>query len=145
MASLSVWSKYSKLLRGNSDGPPETFSNIIEVTDLQCPTNQTELVDVSNFDSPGAFKEWLPTFIEAGEARATVNYVAGDATQQALIADQLLQSLKNFKVEFRNAAGTLLATMTFAAYVVGFAITATIREQRKATLTLRVSGAVTIA
>jgi hypothetical protein len=145
MVSASIWSKYSKLLRGNGDGPPETFANVIEVMDLTAPTNQTELVDVSNFDSPGAFKEWLPTFIDAGELTATVNYIAGNATQQALISDQLTQTTRNFKIEFRNAAATLLATMSFAGYVTGFAITANIREQRKATLKVRVTGAVTIA
>jgi hypothetical protein len=144
MASGAIWSKYTKILRGNSDGPPETFSSIIEVTDLQLPTTQTEIVDVSNFDSSGPFKEKLPTFLDSGEAKATVNYIAGNATQQALIADQITQVLKNFKVEFRNAAGTLLATMSFAGYVTGFAITASIREQRKATLTILVTGAVTI-
>lgn len=146
MASQSVWSKNSKLLRGNGDTSPgpETFVSIPEVIDLQCPTNTTELIDVSNLDSPGAFKEWLPSFIDGGDCRATLNFVPGNATQKQLVADQLDQTLHNFKVEFRNNLNTLLATMSFAAYITGFAPTANIREQLKATLTLRVTGAVSI-
>jgi len=145
MASAAIWSKYSVLSRGNADGPPETFTKIDEVMDVTCPTNQTELIDVSNFDSPGPFKEWLPTFLDAGELKASLNYVSGNATQEQLIADQIDQSLHNFTVEFKDAAGSVLATMSFAAYVTGFAITANLKEQRKASLTLRVTGAVTIA
>ena len=137
MASQSIWSKNSKLLREGSPIP--------EIIDLTCPTNTTELIDVSNLDSPGAFKEWLPSFIDGGDCRATMNFIPGDATQAQLVADQLDQSLHSFTIEFRNAASTLLATMSFDAYVTGFAPTANIREQLKATLTLRVTGAVSIA
>ncbi len=150
MPSQSVWSKYTKLFRGNGEGavgvygPPETWALVIEVTDLTLPTMTNELIDVSNFDSVGPFRERLATFLDAGDSRATVNYIAGDPTQLLLINDQVSQTLRKFKTEFRNAAGVLGATMFWSAYV-SFAITASIRAQRQATLTMNVTGQVIIS
>lgn len=142
--SQAIWSKYTVLARGNGDGPPETFTAVPEVINLTAPTNTTELVDVSNMDSVGPFKEWLPTFLDAGELSAEMNFLASDATQQQLFADQVAQTLINFRITFNDAAAVLVGQMDFAAYVTGFAVTANLPEQRKATLTLRVTGAVTI-
>lgn len=73
-ASQAIIGWGSVLSRGNDDGPPETFTEITEVTAFQPPQEVADEIEVTHFGSPNRRKEYIQGLIDAGEATATINY-----------------------------------------------------------------------
>lgn len=64
-----------------------TFTELAEVKTLTRSGSKSDLVDVTNMQSTGGFREWLPTLRDAGEFDFTANRVSADATQEQLDSD----------------------------------------------------------
>jgi predicted secreted protein len=87
----------TKLQRGDGAGP-EVFTTIAEMVKVQQSGSKADIVDVTNLDSPNAYKEKLVTILDAGQIAFDGNMVADDATQQAVQADFDGRVLHNWKV-----------------------------------------------
>lgn len=93
-------------------GSPEAFATIAEVTKVQRSGSKMDLVDVTNMDSVGAYREKLATLLDAGELSFDANYIPGDITQQALQSQFDNRTLSNWKVVLPGGRGTF----SFKAY-----------------------------
>jgi len=74
------------LARGDG-ASPEAFTPIAEIKNIQRSGAKADQADVTNMDSISAYREWLPTLLDAGEISFTGNYIPADATQQSLQTD----------------------------------------------------------
>lgn len=74
----------TKLQRGDGAG---AFVTIAEMTKIQGTGSKADVIDVTNMDSPTAYREKIVTLLDAGEISFDGNLVSDDATQQQVQAD----------------------------------------------------------
>lgn len=99
--------------------PVPTLTDVAEIQTIQRSGSKSDLVDVTNMQSTGGYREFLATLRDAGDVAFSGNYIPNDATQQAL------QTLFDGATKVACAivlppAGTYtvsLGTWTFDAYV----------------------------
>lgn len=135
----------SKLKRGAGDGPPETFTDVAEVENIEGPGLKLDLAETTNLDSAGRWKEFVPTLLDGGEINLELNFLPAHATQSysnGLIADMVNRTLRNFKVVWSNTGAT---GWVLPCYVVAFTPLAPKGEKLSAKVTLKVSGQPTLA
>jgi predicted secreted protein len=136
-------SGFGTLLQRGDGGAPEVFSTISEVKNITALNLTVEQLDATSHSSTGGYRELLPSFKDAGEITAEMNFVPSDPNQNpdtGLINDFDNRTLRNFRLVFPDIAAT---TVQVAAYVTGFQINAPIDGILSANLTLRITGAPT--
>lgn len=139
MASKAKATKGTKCQRGDG-GAPETFTTIGEVLSFAGPSGEVSEINVTSFDSTA--KEFISDGLpDGGEFSMEMNFVGGDAQQQALRADIAAGTLKNFKLILNDNTVTP-TTISFTALVKKFdgPKGGGVSEQYKASVSLRVSG-----
>lgn len=87
---------------------PENFSTIAEITKVGRTGSKMDLVDVTNMDSIGAYREKLATLLDAGQVAFDANYIPQDATQQALQGQFDGRTLSNWRIVIVGGRGTFL-------------------------------------
>jgi predicted secreted protein len=87
----------TQLQRGDG-ASPETFATIAEMTKVQGTGSKADVIDVTNMDSPTAYREKLVTLLDAGEISFDGNLIGSDVTQQDVQADFDARALHNWKV-----------------------------------------------
>lgn len=106
-----------------SFGPASTgtvaFTTVAEIKTIQFSGGKLDLEDVTNMDSPGAFREKTPTLLDGGDLSLSGNYISGDAGRIAFNTAYLGRTLIACKVVLPLAAGQTTAgdTFTFNGYV----------------------------
>lgn len=94
-------------LQVGDGGSPETFAPIARLTSIGEISMDADDVDVTAYDSPDGFREYIRGLVDAGEIPFTGIWTA-DATQQAAFTDILGgpgQANKNYKVVFPGSLG----------------------------------------
>ena len=116
-ASQAIIGWGSILYRGNRDGPPETFTQITEVTAFQPPQEAADEIEVTHFESPNRRKEFIQGLIDAGEATATINYNPGvHEMHDTIVEDFEAGTVLNWRFEL---PGTI-ETIDFSAFIRNF-------------------------
>src|SRR5690348_8084844 len=60
---------------GNDDGPPETFTPVADVVNIDIVDVKAETIDVSSHDSPGGWREFVSGPLkDGGELSMEINY-----------------------------------------------------------------------
>lgn len=127
----------SILYRGNGDGPPETFTEIEEVTAFTPPQTVADEIDVSHFQSPGARREFIAGMIDSGEATATINYNPSAWTQHAqLSADAEARTVLNWRFTLPGE----IETIDFRGFIKQFNRQVAPSDSTKVEITWRVSS-----
>lgn len=143
MAATQGTSGFGTLLkRGDGGSPTEVFTTVAEVKSIQGPGLSMETIDATHMESPNGYREWLPSFKDAGEVSFDCNFLPADTNQQGLVEDFEDRVLRNWKLVFPNTDTT---TWAFAAYVTGFSVSAAIDDILMASVTLRISGGPSIS
>lgn len=140
MAESQAMAAYGTLLKRGDGGSPETFTVIAEVLDIKPPSFSADTEEVTHQESPGGFKEYVVTLLDAGEVTFDVNFIPTDASHQGLLSDLQARAKRNFQLVFPD--GT---TWTFAAYVTGFEPDAPVGGKLSASVTLKVTGQPTLS
>ena len=123
---------------------PSTFTAIAQLQGFPFPAINTQFENVTTLDASGNFMVYNAIMNDTGEISCTGFWDPANSTHDFLM-DEAIKATKtaiNFKA-IANDSGD--ATMTFAAFIMGFAVTAEQNASMKFTLTLRVSGAITYA
>lgn len=137
--SDAIESQGVQIQRGNG-ATPEVFSTIAEITDFDGPGGSASEIDTTSLDSTA--REFLMGLKDEGQFTFNSNLVPSDTAQSGLRSDRDNRTLRNFKVILTDASAT---TLTFSAYVMGFSISGGVDSKIGASITLRISGAVTWA
>ncbi len=128
------------LFKRGDGGGTEIFTTVGEVFDIQGPDGEASEIDVTDFASTA--REFKMGLKDEGRVTVQLYRVASDAEQNGLLSDRSAKTLRNFEIVLTDA-GTL--TLSFAAYVLGFSYSMSPDDSIKASVTLRISGAVTEA
>ncbi len=145
MSESEAISSFGTLLKIGDGGDPENFTTIAEVQDIKPPSLELGTEEVTHHGSPGGWKEYVATLLDAGEVSFSLNFIPSDATQgysTGLIADMVNKTLRNFQLVFPDTGST---TWSFAAFVTGFEPDAPVEGKLSADVTLKISGQPTLA
>jgi len=116
---------------------------IAELTNIGGVDISMDTIDVTNHDSPDAFREKIAGLIDAGQIPIEGNFYPGDTGQMALLAKLLARTVGVFVITFPASIG---AAWTFNALVVGFkAADAPIDGQLPFSANLEITGKPTLA
>lgn len=143
MAATEAVSAFGTLLKRGNGASPETFTAVAEITNLEGPNFSMDTVDVTHHTSPNGYREFLPSFKDAGEIAADMNFVPSSSEQDpstGILSDFENRTLRNWQVVFPDDSTT---TAAFSAYVTGASLSAPVDGKLAAKVTLRISGAVT--
>jgi len=119
---------------------PEVFTTITDVTDIAGPDGSASEIDTTDLSSTA--REYRLGLTDNGNVTLTVNFKPQD-TQHALLRTKSISGAEtNFRITFTDSPAT---TWTFAAFVKGVPISNSVDGVTTASITLRVTGAVTEA
>jgi len=126
----------SKLQRSPDNS---TFTTIAEVLKISQSGSKSDLADVTNMDSPSAFREKLPTLLDSGEIQFDCNYVPGSSIQNQLTTDFNGQTLLYWKILLPNNTNGV----SFQGYVTDKNFDLPIDKQGTKALKITITGPIT--
>lgn len=140
---------YGTLLkRGSSaSGQAGPFVTIGEVKNISGPSTEVSTIDVTTHSSAvsGNYREFIPSLIDPGTIDVEMNWVPGDTTHANLWTDLQNRTKRDFQVLTPTNAGAASgSTQSFAAYVVGMPKEFPTDDVQSMTLSLRITGAITL-
>lgn len=118
---------------------------VVNVTSIEGPGLSSEYIDTTAHDSSGSYREFVPSFLDAGEVTLRINYDPAAATHKNATGGLL--KLFNDKASTSFAIGfptTPVAYVVFTGYVSAFAPSAPFDGKLEADVTIRISGAPTL-
>lgn len=86
-ASQAILGFGAILYRGSGDGPPETFVPLTDVRNFVPPQIVVDEVEVTHYESTGAYREFIAGLKDAGQATGTINYNPGDVQIHNTLAE----------------------------------------------------------
>jgi predicted secreted protein len=81
-------------------------TTVAEITKIQRSGSKMDIVDVTNMDSIGAYREKLPTLLDGGDISFDALYIPHDPTQQALQTQFDTRALGAWSIILPNALGS---------------------------------------
>lgn len=129
------------LLKAGDGAGTEVFTAIAEVKSISGPDITRDTVDVTHMESSGNFREYISTLQDGGTMNFDINYIGDNTTQNNLKADMDAGTARNFQLLMPNTGATLF---TFTALVVGFSFNFDIESLISASISLKITGVVTI-
>lgn len=114
------------------------YTALGEVSDIELPSDEVEEVDVTHYGSPDRTREFIAGLINTGEASFTINWIPSSATDILLRALRISGETRNHKITFPNGA-----TVTYPAFIKGYAPSAPIDDKLSAQFTVKKAGAET--
>jgi len=140
MASNAIPTQGIKVLVGDG-AEPEIFTEIAEVSGFDGPSTSANEIEVTTLASTA--KEFIAGLSDNGELSLTVNAVPSDAQQVQIRADLTAGTKRNYQIDFND--GDLTGTLyTFEAFVKDFPFSASADDKLTGTITLRITGPITI-
>lgn len=96
-----------------------TFTTIVEMRSVKLGGSKADMADITNMDSAGGWREYLPTLLAAGEISFSGIYVPGDTTQAALLTNFQGMTLGSWKIVLPafGSYTTNGGTWAFSAYI----------------------------
>ena len=124
----------SKLKRNGNEIAELTAINGLEIS--------ADTIDVTNHQSPDAYREFIAGLIDPGEVSIEGNLIPSDADGQiGLLADMNARIVQSFEMDFPAVVGT---SWSFNAIVTGFTTSAPIDDKIPFSATLKVTGKPTL-
>jgi len=94
-----------------------TWTPIKQLKSVTYPNSKADFDDITNIDSPGAYREWAPTMLDAGTVEFQGVWAETDPGQIAFAAAFDSQALVMFKHQFATRAGEVTGFLrTFSGY-----------------------------
>lgn len=141
-ATTSAKIGYGTLLKFGDGTSPEQFTTIAEVRSVGNFGSERAIIDVTNFDSPNTFMEYILAMKDGVEMAIQANFLPGNASQSLAAGMMSFQdngTAKNFKLVLPGAFGTF----AFAALVRKFEVPSIAPNgAMEVTFTLKVTGTI---
>lgn len=134
-------SGYGTLLKMGDGAEPEVYTTVAEVKDIGGPEMEADVIEVTNQDSTGGWKEFIAGLLDAGEVTFDVNWLPGDATQDAttgLVSVMFARVKRNFRLQWPGTGAGKVCT--FPALVTGISPDSPVDDANTASITLKVTG-----
>ncbi len=127
----------SELWMGPAGG---TLVKMAELLNVNPPRRSRETIDATTHDSPGGAQEFIASGIyDPGEVSGSINYIAGSAGDDALIAAVTDGVIRDFKIVAKSASDT--EDLTFSGFVTEYGVDdLPVEGKQTASFTIKVSG-----
>ncbi len=119
---------------------PESFTTVGDVTQISGPQITKDEIEVTALDSTA--KEFLGALDDPGELTLELNWNPQDTEHVNLRTDAEGSTVRNYRVVWSDVSST---QVTFAAEVMEFTISTEAQDAVKASVRLKISGALTWA
>lgn len=124
-----------------SEASPTSFSTIPEVRSIGGPSGSATILDATDLSSTAMeFKTGLK---DEGEISLEINYIPDNTIHARLRSYFSASTTASFRITFTDTAPA--TTWTFNGIVSGFAVTGGVNAILSATVTIKVTGAITEA
>lgn len=118
-------------------GVDEVFTTVAEVTNISGPGLSLDTIEVTHFESPDAFREFIPSLKDPGSVSLDLNFLPSNLNQQGFLTDYLNRTRRNFQCVWSDAEAT---TWQFGGYIVSFEPSAAIDDKLSASAEIKVTG-----
>jgi predicted secreted protein len=119
---------------------PGTFTALANITNIKPYAEKADIIDVTAHDSAGDYREKIVGALDAGQCVLEMNYDPAAATHAWLQTEFAAKAVHKYKVAWPGSANTA----TFNAYIVGLSPEAPYDGKLTASVTLEISGAITV-
>lgn len=119
-------------------GSPPAWADIPEINTINGPDGSAPTIDVTDLDSTA--REYILGLKDEGSFSLGINYIMTNAVHAALRAAWAARAKLQFRVTFADATTTV---WEFQGFVTGFAQTAEVDSVVKATVGIKITGAIT--
>lgn len=114
-----------------------TYTRIAELTSLSAPNEKADVLDATNFDSTGGYKEFVLGLTDPGEAKFEMNLVPGSASEALLLTAKASRAAYSARITY--PAGQ---TWTFGFLITDYAADVPVDKIMKVSVTGKVTGPV---
>ena len=128
------------LFKRGDGASPEVFTTVAEVKSISGPELSRDTLDVTNMDSTGNFREFVATLQDGGSVSFDINLIGDNTSQNNLDTDMNNGTARNFQMLLPNVGATLYS---FTGLVTGFSVAVEIDGIITASITIKITGAVT--
>lgn len=143
MPASTATASYGTLLKQGDGAMSEAFTSITEVTNLSSPGMKLDLQEVTNMESPTAWREFIATLKDAGEVTVEFNGLPAETQQVALRTCLVNKTKRNFRITFTDSGPT---TWNFSGFVTNFQyVPGDVNGALKGNATIKITGAMTFA
>jgi Lambda phage tail tube protein, TTP len=142
MAASEADIGYGSKFAIESDNSPNVYTELAEIFNITPPSMTVDQIDVTHMQSPLRRREFVGGLIDPGECSFEMNYVPGSVSDVRL--NELLDlpvgesRRRSCRITYPNAV-----THTFDAELTGYEPTIPTDDKMSATVTFKVTGAVT--
>jgi predicted secreted protein len=134
---------YGSVFEIVSDSSPDLYVPLSEVKSITPPSADVDQVEVTHMQSPNRYREFISGLIDGGEASFEMNFIPGSPSDDRifeLLGLPVGQSRRrSCRISFPNGV-----TWTFDGEVTGYEPTVPFDDAMTATVTLKVTGGVTV-
>ena len=121
-----------------------TAATLANVTNISGLGGDVEEIDVTSHDSSGAYREFVASFLDAGEVTFDVNFDPNQTTHRATTGGILYLRDQRLVVPWKlTFPGSPTHSATFQGFVKGAPFDAPFDDKLSATVTVRVTGSAT--
>jgi predicted secreted protein len=116
-----------------------SFTAIAEVNSITGPNKTRETIDVTSLDSEGGYREFIASFRDAGTVELEMNFTR--AGYEDLNTDFETETLVDYQIVLPDTGNT---TLDFSGLVVDLGMAVPLDNKVTATVTIKISGQVTL-
>jgi hypothetical protein len=98
MAATAAKPGYGTLLQLGDGAGSETFTTIVEITNIGGPETKLNTADATHMESPNQFMEKIATILEVGAIPVQGNFIQANATLASLFTAQNAKRLCNWRI-----------------------------------------------
>ena len=121
-----------------------TAATLANVTNISGLGGDVEEIDVTSHDSSGAYREFVASFLDAGEVTFDVNFDPNQTTHRATTGGILYLRDNRMVVPWKlTFPGSPTHSVAFQGFVKGAPLDLPFDDKQSATVTVRVTGSAT--
>jgi predicted secreted protein len=131
-----AFSGFGTAVNLETSASPFVFDLIEEVQTVEFTGSKVDLVDVTNMQSPSAYREYLATLKDAGELQFTANFLPAASGQGLLQSAFESRAVQQWKVTLPSSLGEF----DFAGIVTSIDHSLTFDKEAKLTVKVKITG-----
>jgi hypothetical protein len=134
---------YGSVFQIQTENSPDNYVDIAEVISITPPTFNLDQIDVTHMQSPNRNREFISGLNDPGECSFDVNFIPGNSTDDRMFELLALPTgasrARNCRISYPNGV-----TWSFLAELTGYEPTVPVDDKMTATVTFKVSGAISV-
>lgn len=143
MAEAQAMLGYGSVFQIQTENSPDSYVDLLEVTNITPPSTTLDQVDVTHMTSPNRYREFISGLADGGECSVDVNFVPGNTTDDRMFELLALPvgalRRRNMRISYPNGV-----TWSFSGELTGYEPDVPVDDKMSATITFKVSGTISV-